>query len=104
MPMTTEKLREAFLSCETIISKEAQREGITMAIRDPDADTPTRRFSHMLWMSREGLKLIEDDRREKAQRWLGFLQGALWSLKLAGVAELKDMNRPDDSEHDAKRI
>ena len=102
--MTTEKLRSAFLACERIIAQAAEKEGITMAIRDPEASSPTRRLSHLLWLSRDGLQLIEDNRREKAMRWLGFLQGALWGLEMATVDELKSMNRPDDSEHDKDRV
>lgn len=102
--MTTDKLRSAVLSCEAIISKEATKAGITMAIRDPGADMPTRRTSHMLWMAQNCLQLVEDGRREKAMRWLGFLQGALWAEKLVTVDQLKDMNRPEDEEHDSDKV
>ena len=100
MAMTTEKLREALLACESIISGQ----GITMAIRDINADTRVRRLSHLLWLARNGLQLVEEDRREKAMRWLGFLQGALWAFELVSVEELKNMNRPDDSTLDNERV
>lgn len=104
MPMTDEKLRDALLTCEATINKEASRLGITMAIRDSSADTETRRISHLLWMARQSLKLVEDNRREKAMRWLGFLQGALWAQKLMTIDQAKDMNRPEGSEHDSSRV
>jgi len=102
--MTEEKLRSAFLACEAIVAKEAGEAGVTMAIRDANADTPARRTSHLLWLARNGLQLVVDGRREKAMRWLGFLQGALWARELLTVEQLKDMNRPDDSEHEVERV
>lgn len=104
MPMTTEKLRDAFLACEAVIARKANELGVTTAIRDGKADTPAHRVSHTLWLAREGLQLVEDERREKAMRWLGFLQGALWSDNLLTIDDLKDMNRPDDSERDDERV
>ena len=98
MAMTIEKLRSAFLACEAIVAKE----GITMAIRDASADTKVRRLSHLLWLSRNGLVLVEEGRKEKANRWLGFLQGALWQLNLVDIDQLKGMNKSDDAEHDVK--
>ena len=79
MSMTKEKLRSAYLTCERVVADAAGKEGVTMAIRDAEADTRPRRLSHLLWMAREGLHLIEAERREKAMRWLGFLQGTLWA-------------------------
>lgn len=101
MSMTPKKFRSAFLACEAIISKE---DGITMAIRDDSADTRIRQLSHLLWMTRNGLVLIEEKRREKAMRWLGFIQGALWQLDLADIETLKGMNKPDDAEYDKERV
>jgi len=103
MPMTKNKLREALLSCESIVANEANKLGVTMAIRDASAKTRERRLSHLLWLAREGVKLVEDDRREKAMRWLGFIQGAItWGLELCEIDDLKDMNRPDESSFDGE--
>lgn len=104
MAMTNEKLQSAFNACERLINTEAQKHNVTMAIRDAEATTDQRRASHLLWMAREGMTLIKEHRREKAMRWLGFLQGALWALRLVSVEQLKDMNRPDESEHDSGRV
>jgi hypothetical protein len=100
MPMTTEKLRSAILACDTIIVR--QEGGITMAIQDVFADTPVRRFSHLLWMSRTGLQHLEDGKVEAATRWLGFLQGALWQANLLTQDQITDMNS-DDPEVDAEK-
>jgi len=37
-------------------------------------------------------------RREKAMRWIGFVQGALWALDAASIFQLKRMNAPEDSQ------
>jgi len=92
--MTTEKLRSSFLACEAIVAR--QDGGITMAIQDDKADTDIRRLSHLLWMSREGLNLVENNQREKAMHWLGFLQGVLWSQKLVDF--------PSDVENDPIKL
>lgn len=102
--MTDEKLRSALLECEAIIAKEAAREGITMAIRDVEAETPSRRISHLHWMAKTSFELLEQGKREKVMRWLGFMQGAIWGLKLASIDSLKSMNRPDDEEHDPEKV
>lgn len=38
---------------------------------------------------------IDEGRREKFFRWLGFLQGVLWMEGMYTLEELKDHNRPD---------
>lgn len=39
--------------------------------------------------------LLDEGRIEKAMRWLGFMQGALWSIDIFSLDELKDHSRPD---------
>ena len=41
-------------------------------------------------------QFLEENRIEKFFRWLGFVQGVLWSERLYTIEELKDHNRPDD--------
>ena len=38
-----------------------------------------------------------DGKKEKAMRWLGFMQGVLWTSGVS-LQELKNMNRPDDKD------
>jgi len=35
-------------------------------------------------------------RREKAMRWLGFVQGYLWTATYCTIEDLKKANRPSD--------
>lgn len=38
-------------------------------------------------------EFIEENRTDKAFRWLGFIQGALWAQKIYTIDELKTHNR-----------
>ena len=40
-------------------------------------------------------KLVKKERTEKAFRWLGFIQGCLWSTGQFPLEDLKNHNRPD---------
>ena len=39
-------------------------------------------------------RFVEKDRMEKAFRWLGFIQGFLWSSKLCSIDEMREQNKP----------
>ncbi len=39
-------------------------------------------------------RFVKEGRLEKAFRWLGFLQGTFWALRLYSIEEMKDHNRP----------
>jgi len=38
---------------------------------------------------------LDEGRREKFMRWLGFIQGALWADGVYGIDDLKEHNRPN---------
>jgi len=38
---------------------------------------------------------IEKSRLGKAKRWLGFMQGCLWSVRWYTIDELRDQNKPN---------
>jgi len=58
---------------------------------------------HLLWMCDRIVDLIAEEQREKAMRWLGFVQGVCWSSGLYSLDELKAMNPPDGAETDPAR-
>ena len=81
--MLPEKVREAFAASRALLP----------------ADLPALRHApdwrqHIVFMCEEGSSYVEG-RREKAMRWLGFVQGALWAHGLAPIEDLKNMNRPE---------
>lgn len=51
-------------------------------------------ISHLLYMLDEIPKFVAEDRREKAMRWIGFVQGVVCVWYGVPVEELKEMNRP----------
>jgi len=67
---------------------------------------PYEQLQHLHWMALEAKKIIEEGRTEKAMRWLGFLQGALWVLGRRTIEEMKKDNMPKDEAEafDRKRI
>ncbi|MDP3785070.1 MAG: hypothetical protein Q8R12_03275 [bacterium] len=53
-----------------------------------------KRLSHLCWMLDEIESFLKDGRRDKAFRWLGFIQGVLWNLEFCSLEDLKNHNRP----------
>lgn len=88
--MSDAKIREAFGRCHAIIESNAALEPERDAGASPG--TPAS-YKHLLWLSLNAPKLLDEGRRDKALRWLGFVQGAMWWARLASIEELKDMNR-----------
>lgn len=59
---------------------------------------PTHRLNHCLWMLNEVRVLmmgttVEDRDIAKAERWICFVQGVLWSANLRTVDEMREDNR-----------
>lgn len=61
-------------------------------------------LNHVLWMCGETRKLAEEDRIEKAMRWLGFIQGVLWAMNYSSINSLKVDNMPPGETFDENRI
>lgn len=63
---------------------------------DYDARHPDRNIAinHLLSMLPKMESFIKEGRREKFFRWLGFLQGVLWSFGEFSLNELRGHNRP----------
>jgi hypothetical protein len=51
-------------------------------------------LDHMEWMTKQVPGFLVAGRKEKANRWLGFIQGALWANKIYTIEEMKEHNRP----------
>ena len=107
--MTPEKTKEAFLRIHEILDK---RQPFLKGKRLNEQDMQLQaqhigyiaKHEHLMFMAEEGQKLVDSGRTEKAMRWLGFLQGALWGLSFTTIEEQKNINRPDDVAYDSKRI
>ena len=55
-------------------------------------------LSHCHGMLDQMEEFVRQGRMEKAFRWLGFIQGCLWSQGCYVLEELKNHNRPDTKE------
>lgn len=57
---------------------------------------------HCAYMVQRITEQVEAGQREKAMRWLGFIQGVFYAVGYASVEDMKDMNRSSDHEFMAK--
>ncbi len=55
--------------------------------------SPDPELHHVEDMTYKIPKFLEEGRREKADRWLGFIQGTLYSKGVYTIEDLKDHNR-----------
>lgn len=84
--MTKEKFHKLLDFYKGYLNKYVSKE------RNVNAD-PTNiweSFGHILWMIDE-MKNMDD--QEKANRWLGFIQGAFWAMGKFTIDEMRDHNR-----------
>lgn len=51
-------------------------------------------LEHCHGMLDKMVEFVHEGRIEKAFRWLGFIQGVLWTNRAYTLTELKDHNRP----------
>ena len=92
--MTEQQVREAAGSIVLACAKEAR---VAYRLEPGRTFAEVNRLEllqHLLFMCEEIPRLLDQDKREKAMRWLGFAQGLAWSLGIVPtIAELKDANR-----------
>lgn len=102
--MTPDKMKQAFGKCLEVLAKEypdqvaaelpeqfkqqSRRTGFTAGWH------PHEGVRHLKWMCLRGCGLVDEQRFDKANRWLGFVQGALWMGGFCSIDEMKEWNRP----------
>ncbi len=59
---------------------------------------------HLSWMLSQCLKFSEEARSDKANRWLGYVQGVLAATGVAHLEELKRANMPEGAVYDPDRV
>ena len=64
-------------------------------ILDVDGFPPSNAHRHLLFMMDEIRSMVAQGQREKAFRWLGFLQGAVWAFGLSDLETMRQMNMRD---------
>lgn len=93
--MTEEKIQEVVAKYRNILEagnypKEKFLEHGTVCFHP----TAYRAFCHVHYMLDEIEKFLEEGRIEKANRWLGFIQGVFWTCGTFALYDLKNHNRP----------
>jgi len=91
--MTDEKLIEAFNALR-LLWEELPPVRINPTRKPIQYDDRQDARSHLNWMCEEAQGFIRDGRRDKAMRWLGFIQGALWGMCDVTIEQMKELNRP----------
>ena len=86
--MTNEKILEVLAIYDECLRREGYR---PLRAETSDAGAV---LNHCLWMVEQTRLFVADDRREKAFRWLGFVQGVLWDTGVYSIDELKTHNMP----------
>lgn len=64
---------------------------------DASAPASYQAMNHILWMCAEVQRFAQEDKLEKAMRWLGFIQGVLWTLGEESIEKLKKDNYSEKS-------
>lgn len=55
-------------------------------------------LGHLITMLPRMEEFVKEGRREKAFRWLGFVQGVLWTEGVYTIEEMKNHNKPEGND------
>lgn len=72
--------------------------------RNAEATELRARLNHLTWMCMQVSDFVDGERIEKAMRWLGFLQGAMWALGVRTIEESKRDNMPPAETFEKDRV
>jgi hypothetical protein len=64
--------------------------GVIESIRQNDVPDS---LNHVKWMLEQIPMFIEENKIDKANRWLGFVQGVFWVRNFYNIGEMRDDNR-----------
>lgn len=101
--MNKEQVHSAVVEIEQSIRRDIHPDH-AFPERNQEAQDYLGRSRHLLWMCSQIDEFMSTGRVEKAMRWLGFLQGAIWAMNLETISNLKKMNAPDDVTFDKERV
>lgn len=76
-------------------------DNVVEARRCPEAVNTGDQIRHLKWMVGQSIGFVQEGRIDKAMRWLGFIQGALWAMHLVTIEESKRANMPEGEEFKA---
>lgn len=99
--MTPEKIKEALMACRAAIAGARTPAYKPAELAEPykralhSQLTPRESARHLLFMCDKAIEFVDAGKIDKANRWLGFLQGAIWLMGIASIDQMKKMNCPD---------
>lgn len=100
--MTRDQLLDAINELDDGLLKEAPLERSDTRRRYTDNNfyaARARSLKHCKWMLNQMRSFIREGRFDKVQRWLGFIQGALWATGVGSIDNFKEMNRKKEDGH-----
>jgi hypothetical protein len=83
--MTTEQINAVCMKYDEALAKHGAQ-----VFRESDKPGS---LNHLRWMCQEIICFTAAKKTDKAFRWLGFVQGALWTKEIFNIEQLKDDNR-----------
>lgn len=88
--MTPDQVRSVLTIYEEFFSARCSE-----PVRDEGKVAPTEHVAvaHLYWMTTQVPVFLEGGDIEKAMRWLGFIQGGMWSWGFFTIEEMKEHNR-----------
>lgn len=99
--MTPAELKESFDACRRTISAYYAHAAMELPEELKSVSHaeyfrtvhPFNSIRHLKFMCEKG-KQLADLNQDKANRWLGFVQGALWMTGMASITEMRQWNMP----------
>jgi hypothetical protein len=50
-------------------------------------------LGHLAWMCQQIPGFLEEEKNDKAQRWMGFIQGSMWAIGMRTIDQMREDNR-----------
>lgn len=91
--MNTEDIRSALKKCDAALRKGWLQPKSVRYDSESVRPAPVDAVAHATWMISQTLQFLDEGKIDKAMRWLGFIQGVLWTTGRCTIEELKEMNR-----------
>jgi hypothetical protein len=88
--MSPEKIKQLMHYYTRIIGLEPRRDESGFGWRDANIS-----MGHVVWMCGQVLEFVDTQRMAKANRWIGFIQGVLWSKGIMTIDQMRKHNMPD---------
>jgi hypothetical protein len=85
-------MTDAQIQATAEIYKTRLREHNAAPVRLGDGHSASK-FDHLMWMCCQLQEFVTEGKLDKANRWLGFVQGCLWLYDFYSIEEMKDHNR-----------